>query len=175
VPLEIRQRLESRVHETITEIVPKEEGVSNVICVYTPIYPGGRLIRNFPPHQDETWFKWFPGEGDCFNVWISSRYYPNPKQTAVNLRIGQSVWAKEISSWHYHPNKQRRDTIRVELSGPNGAWLNFLKADCDLGAHTIVFRKPKFLGRWWDIHYFDTVEFWSLFGGRYVNFIWWCD
>ena len=121
-----------RVHETITEIVPKEEGVSKrVICVYTPIYPGGSLVRNFYP-QYERWFSWIPGDylEDQFHVWISRPgYFPTPDTTAVNLTINAGLWAKEISAWRYHPNKQRGETIRIERSGPNNLWLKLRKAD----------------------------------------------
>jgi hypothetical protein len=171
VPLEIRQKLESRVHEAITEIVPKEEDVGKqVVCVYTPIYPGGRLVRNFPL-QYEKWFFWYPSGEDMLWVWISSHFHAKT-YVDVNLRLYTNMWAKELSSWHYHPNIQRVNTIRVERPGPNSIWMRLNQPDCNSGAHTLILRKPKFLGTWWDMYYFDTVEFWSSFGGRNINFMW---
>jgi hypothetical protein len=68
-----------------------------------------------------------------------------------------------------------RETIRFEQTGPNRLWLASEQADCDSGVHTIVLRKPKFLGVWADMYYFNTEEFWFLFGKRYVAFKWILD
>jgi hypothetical protein len=43
------------------------------------------------------------------------------------------------------------------------------------GADTIVFRKPKLFGIWWDVCRFPNDQFWRVFGGKVATFTWFRD
>jgi hypothetical protein len=54
---------------------------------------------------------------------------------------------------------------RIRLDAP-GCWE---------GADTIVFPKPGFWGVWHDIAHMPPEEFWPVFGGTKINFVWITD
>jgi hypothetical protein len=170
VPFEIRQSLELRARKMITEIVSKEALNASSTCVYTPIYPSARVTQI--PQIFERWFRWNPSSEDSFDVYISKLDLYPLNEMKVGLALGPSVpWEKSISAWHYFPTKQRGNTITNWGRGTT-TLMQLRKADCFGGAHTIILRKPKFLGVMTDMYTFTDVHFWSLFNRREVIFKW---
>jgi hypothetical protein len=88
-------------------------------------------------------------------------------QTQVGLASSVS-WAKEIVAWNLC--RGRLSSVFQATTNSTPTFM-LLQRGCD-GADTIIFRKPGFLGIWYDIGHFDDRLFWTVFGGRRLTFTW---
>jgi hypothetical protein len=91
----------------------------------------------------------------------------------VGLRTGNTVnWAKEIEAWNEHPPGRRITSVYAEGYNSPVSWMRIINGHCTEHTHTLVFRKPRFLGHWVDMYNFDRLEFWNKFGGKSIRFTW---
>lgn len=181
LPFEIRQSLESRTRNMITEIVSKKEGPING-CAFTPIYPPAQVQRfTSSDILIGRWFDWNPripgadprNPEDKFKIYIFPDITLPQDRIEVGLQLSGNVgWAKEIQAWHQRPAIGRGNSVRVERGPSDAVYLSLRKPDCFGGAHNIIFRKPKFLGIWTDMYFIDEQSLWGAFRGRHVIFQW---
>ena len=99
---------------------------------------------------------------------------PVPKnQVDVGLKAvtdwPKEIWANNLcfgrASAVFHPGNSQTAMNRLRLDEPV----------CWEGIDTIVFRKPGFWGVWHDIAHLAPQQFWRVFGGTKINFIWITD
>jgi hypothetical protein len=95
---------------------------------------------------------------------------PVPRNQALVGLANITGWAKEI--WSDNLCSGRLGS--VFQGGVNTTPRRMLldQASCANGADTIVFRKPGFLGIWYDVGHFPPGLFWRAFGGTWGDYTW---
>ena len=183
LPSEIKENLESHIQEMVSKDYLKEaRGMSEGEgpCVFTPLYPPGdpQNIAQWRLPPENEWARWTPTfvttppwPEDGF--WIKWKWSDLPwGQMYLILETGPNVsWAKEIQAWHLRMG--RMNSIRVQGASSATPRTILSAASCFAGADTIVFRKPKAFGIWYNMYNLAPAHlFWSLFSQREVIFRW---
>jgi hypothetical protein len=112
-----------------------------------------------------------PPSGDVLLLSIFPWRTRTPPTDVAHIGLGSAVdWAKQIVAWTICP-PHHHQYVRKDGKGA-AEWMTVTAAD---GIDLILFRKPKFLGRWTDIFFFDAREFLDILAGRYAEFTWYFD
>jgi len=99
-----------------------------------------------------------------------TNYSSDPNMMRVGIKTGPNVaWAKELCLW----NSRQGITLILRVEGRNSPRKNFDFSRSQ--GDTIVFRKPKAFGIWYDMYHINPSEFWELFGGKSILFVWLVD
>ncbi len=93
-----------------------------------------------------------------------------PSEAMIGL-ASKVAWAKELVTFNYCCG--RGVTVHQSGYSADPRYIR-IQPGCD-GTHTILFRKPKAFGWWWDMYWFDPGRFWEFFGGRWMTFTWLAD
>jgi hypothetical protein len=172
-------------------------GVPSAVCVCTAYRYGDRipvetaadpegrpLLQNGLPPWRPVW----RGQSPTEDYWLIAVYLNNtgsdtavlllrngaresvgPNEVLIGL-ANNTPWAKEIWAYNYCVGRQ----VSVVTDGNTRAYnyMRLQKGQCREGTHAIVFRKPGFLGWWFDIGHIELSRFWEFFGGNICKFTW---
>jgi hypothetical protein len=93
----------------------------------------------------------------------------NLRRDEVEVGLASRVdWAKEIVAWDLCEGRVSSVYQENDNRAPRWMRLSWGWRQAD----TLVFRKPKVLGIWSDMYNLDFKQFWNVFGGKSVTFIW---
>jgi hypothetical protein len=107
--------------------------------------------------------------GDALRLRVESGSQFGIRPDQIQVGLASSVgWAKEIYAWSLVFGK----LASVHQNGPNQTPSFMLLEKGCTGADTIVFTKPQFAGVWADVANFDVADFWTVFAGTKMTFIW---
>ncbi len=155
------------------------------IPVETAADPEGRpLLQNGQPPWRPVW----RGQSPTQDYWIIAVYLNDTGMDAARLLLrngapesvgpneviiglaNNTVWAKEIWAYNYCAGRQASVVADGNTSAYN--YMRLQRGECREGTHAIVFRKPGFLGWWFDIGHIELRTFWDFFGGTICEFTW---
>ena len=187
LPRNEKRRIEDHIGRRLVELLSGDakfqKGLTSVLaatCVATS--PGDRLsvasLRDLlsEPHPEldpnlPMSILVLPPSGDVLIMEIFPWPAPVLSSDRVEVGLGSAVdWAKQIVGWTVCP-PHHHQYVRTDGKS-NVAYMNVSRGD-DLTA--LVFRKPRVFGIWFDIFYFDALEFIDVLGGRYAGFTWYRD
>lgn len=102
----------------------------------------------------------------------------------IGLKTQGRMWAKEIKVWDYWQG-QTGSLFEDEGNYPYGPdHIQIYNRNMPYyggrygrgySCSTLLFRKPKFLGRWTDMYTLENTSFWKNLGGKVVTFVWVSD
>ena len=95
---------------------------------------------------------------------------PGPNECNVGL-VSSVAWPKEIVAWNLCSSCM--SSVFTASPSPK-IMIMRIKQGCG-ETDTLVFRKPGFLGWWYNDFNFDFAKFWTVFAGKEVIFTWLAD
>jgi hypothetical protein len=184
LPKENNNRLTSQIQQMIEEELAKnaearQEAGGTCICAGVGGPPGDEfaIYTGTPVRETRSRFMRFNDRyfrEDSWDITINATENLPITTMYVSLELNlKSNWSKEIWVWdacrQYHPG-----VTRVYCKNNNSGYASMRLHNQCYGGQTLVFRKPKEFGIWYDMYhlYHSPREFWHHLGGSRVSFTW---
>jgi hypothetical protein len=182
LPEENKNRLTSQIQQMIGEELAKNAEVRQTGRTYSCICaivgytgpPGEESYLWHRPLTDPPGPQYFPLGEDTVTVFRDTRENLPKTEMKVGLKLKlRSNWSKEIWAFDHcrtdYPGVAR---IYCHNNQTPTQWMD-LHSGC-YGGDTIVFRKPRFGGAWWDMYHLHSSaeSFWKSYGGTRLWIRW---
>jgi hypothetical protein len=194
LPYEDIKRIEHQLQQVLAEEVAKYgRSLQNVrmctsepsgLVVRTP-YPIGQLASIPTPPQGQSVTAAYYFREDTVKVQIFNARDIDPGATPLHVYIQLATprrsgwfdpfsgWAKEIYGWINCAPGNPQWILRTDGYNSYSRWHNV--GDAYAPGWSLVFRKPKEFGRWYNMYWLESSVLQEAFGGKAVRFLWWDD